>query len=414
MPNILCRHSAPINKIIAMRQLLLLIACLFVQSLTAQNFQSGFRQITFTDPARSNRAIPTDIYYPATSSGTNSSLPPGTQTFPVVVFGHGFVIPTSSYKWLGDTLSKYGFIAVFPTTESSFSPNHGTFGADITFLASRVTSLNDSSGSFFFGRVKKRAAVAGHSMGGGCSFLAAASANPVVYSIFNFAAAETNPSAQTAAAQVNLPALIFSGSSDCIVQPSTQKGMYTAIPYPCKTYINITGALHCHFAANDGTCAAGQLFSGCNSSSITASIVFQRITSLLIPFLNLYLNEECTSSDLFNERYALLTGAVKERVCTTDPKGCVVTGFESTLENKNYSVYPNPVGITAQIIIEWNEYERFSSYLIYSFDGSVVQSGELNSAGRKTIYLKRQIPGIYFIRLFSKTGSGPAKRFVVQ
>ena len=397
-----------------MRQLLILIACFFASLLKAQNFQSGFRQISFTDTSRSNRIVPADIYYPASTVGNNVPLASGTMQFPVVVFGHGFVIPTSSYKWLGDSLSKYGFIAVFPSTESTFSPNHAAFGTDISFLATSVTSLNDSSGSIFFGRVKKRAAVAGHSMGGGCSFLAAASANPIVYSIFNFAAAETNPSAQTAAAQVNLPALIFSGSSDCIVQPSIQKGMYTAIPYSCKTYINITGAVHCHFAANDGTCGAGQLFSGCNSSSITASIVFQRVTSLLIPFLNLYLKEECTSSDLFNERYALLTGAIKERVCTSDPKGCVLTGFESTPENKNYSVYPNPVGVTAQFILEWNENERYISYLIYSSDGSVVQRDELHSAGRKTIYLKRQIPGIYFIRLFSKTGSGPAKRFVVQ
>lgn len=397
-----------------MRHYLLLIACLVASSLQAQNFQTGFLQFDFSDPSRSDRPIPADVYYPASFAGTNAPLVTGTQKFPVVVFGHGFFIPTSAYKWLGDTLSKNGFIAVFPSTESTLSPNHAAFGADISFLATSVTSLNDSSASIFFGRVKKRAAVAGHSMGGGCSFLAAASANPVVYSIFNFAAAETIPSAKQAAALVNLPTLIFSGSSDCIVPPATQKDIYTAIPYPCKTYINLTGGLHCHFSNNDGRCSLGQIGSGCNSSAVNAQVIFQKTSSLFIPFLNLYLNEECTSSELFNEGYALLTGAVKERTCTSDPKGCVVTGFESTPENKNYSVYPNPVGIAAQIIIEWNEYERFSSYLIYSSDGSVVQSGELHNTRRKTIYLKRQSPGIYFIRLFSKTEPGPAKRFVVQ
>jgi len=399
---------------IAMRQLLLLIACFFASFLKAQNFQSGFRQINFTDPSRSGRMVTADIYYPASVSGTNVDLVTGIQTFPVVVFGHGFVIPTSAYKWLGDTLSRYGFIAVFPSTESTFSPNHATFGADISFLATRVTSLNDSSSSIFFGRVKKRAAVGGHSMGGGSSFLAAASANAVIHSIFNFAAAETNPSAKQAASQVNLPALIFSGTSDCIVPPATQKDMYVAIPYPCKTYINLTGGLHCHFSNNDATCSFGQLTSGCNSSSVNAQVIFQKTTSLLIPFLNLYLNEDCNSSNLFNDRYSSLTGAAKERVCTSDPKGCVLTGFQFPLENKSFSVYPNPITTTAQILLEWNENDRYNSCLIYSSDGQVIQKDELNNTGKKRILLKNQSPGIYFIKLFTKTGSSPAKRFVVQ
>jgi predicted dienelactone hydrolase len=382
-----------------MRQLLLLIACLFVQSLTAQNFQSGFRQITFTDPARSNRAIPIDIYYPATSSGTNTPLAPGTQTFPVVVFGHGFVIPTSSYKWLGDTLSKYGFIAVFPTTESSFSPNHGTFGADITFLASRVTSLNDSSGSFFFGRVKKRAAVGGHSMGGGSSFLAAASANAVIHSIFNFAAAETNPSAQQAAAQVNLPALIFSGTADCIVPPSTQKGMYNAIPYPCKTYINLTGGLHCHFSNNDATCSFGQLTSGCNSSSVNAQVIFQKTTSLLIPFLNLYLNEDCNSSNLFNDRYSSLTGAAQERVCTSDPNGCAVTNVNDLIVYQGIQLFPNPVRGNASLQLKGGGLTKIQSYTIYSMIGERIFQGVLTNRMPPTIHLNGLQPGYYLVVL---------------
>jgi len=397
-----------------MRHYLFLIVCLLVSTVQAQNFQSGFRQFNFSDPSRSGRSISADVYYPASVVGTNAPLPTGTQRFPVVVFGHGFVIPTSAYKWLGDSLSRNGFIAVFPSTESSLSPNHAAFGADISFLATRVTSLNDSSTSFFFNRVKKRAAVGGHSMGGGSSFIAASSSNEVIHAIFNFAAAETNPSAKQAALQVILPALIFSGTSDCIVPPATQKDMYTAIPYPCKTYINLTGALHCHFSNNDGTCAFGQLTSGCNSSSVNAQVIFQKTTSLLLPFLNLYLNQDCASSDLFNERYSQLTGAAKERVCTSDPKGCILTGIQSTPENKSFSVYPNPVSGSSQILLEWNENDRFSSFLIYSSDGRIIQRDELNKTGRKNILLKNQSPGIYYIRMFTNSGFGLAKRILVH
>jgi predicted dienelactone hydrolase len=53
----------------------------------AQGFLVGYRQITFTDPSRSNRSIPTDVYYPATSSGTNAPIASG--SFPVLVLGMG-------------------------------------------------------------------------------------------------------------------------------------------------------------------------------------------------------------------------------------------------------------------------------------------------------------------------------------
>ena len=62
----------------------------------AQGFLVGYRQITFTDPSRSNRSIPTDVYYPATSSGTNAPIASG--AFPVLVLGHGFVMDVSAYR----------------------------------------------------------------------------------------------------------------------------------------------------------------------------------------------------------------------------------------------------------------------------------------------------------------------------
>ena len=382
-----------------MRHLLLLIACFVASSLQAQIFQSGFRQINFSDLSRSGRSIPADVYYPASVAGTNVPLVIGIQKFPVVVFGHGFLIPTTAYKWLGDSLSRNGFIAVFPATESSGSPNHAAFGSDLSFLAARVTSLNDSSGSIFFGRVKKRAAVGGHSMGGGSSFIAAASTNEVIQAIFNFAAAETNPSAKQAAAQVNLPALIFSGTSDCIVPPSTQKDMYTAIPYPCKTYINLTGGLHCHFSNNDGTCVAGQIFSFCNNSSVNAPIVFQKVSSLLIPFLDLYLSQNCSSSDLYNERYTLLTGAVKERVCTGDPKGCALTNVNDLIVYQDVQLFPNPVRGNASLQLKGEVLTKIQSYTIYSMIGERICQGLLTNRMPATICLNGLQPGYYLVVL---------------
>lgn len=331
----------------------------FLQSAThAQTFSTGHRTINFIDAVR-NRTIQTEVFYPAETSGDNVPLISGNQQFPVVVFGHGFVIGTSSYNWLADSLASKGFIAALPNSESGFSPSHEQFGRDLAFLAAFIPSLNDSSGSFLSNRVKNRSAVAGHSMGGGASFLAT-NYNSNIKAIFNFAAAETNPSAKAAALQANIPALIFSGSRDCIVPDSNQLRMYSNIPYPCKTYVNITNALHCHFANNNGTCATGQLFSGCNSSPINAQLVFEKSMTLIIPFLNYYLKDSCNDKSLFEQRLTSLTGIINQRTCSADPFICINSStyifngdglWSDALNWQNNLIPPSPLPTGSEIVI---------------------------------------------------------------
>ncbi|MBU3713335.1 MAG: hypothetical protein FGM46_00120, partial [Ferruginibacter sp.] len=228
-------------------------------------YQRGFRSVTYSDPSRPGRSITTDVYYPANTAGNNVAIASGVNLFPVVVFGHGFVLPASAYTKLADTLTRYGYIVAFPTTESGFSPSHENFGKDLSYLCSAIIQSGSDPASFLFRRVASKAAVGGHSMGGGCSFLAAASGNPDIYALFNLAAAETNPSATTAAGSVNIPSLLFSGSNDCIVPPSTQQGMYANLKADCKSQVTISGATHCQIADNNFTCTFGQASSGCNS-----------------------------------------------------------------------------------------------------------------------------------------------------
>jgi predicted dienelactone hydrolase len=304
----------------------LIVFLAFLCKAQAQPFAVGKRTVQFTDPARSNRAIAADLFYPAASAGNNTPLPPGTSSFALVVFGHGFLIPATSYSWLGDSLSRQGFIVAFPNTEGTASPDHAAFGEDIAFLSRFLPTLTDSSGSFLQGRINNRVAAGGHSMGGGASFLGT-SGNQQIQALFNFAAAETNPSGKAAATAVQIPALIFAGSRDCIVPDSNQRTMYQRIPYPCKTFVNITDALHCHFANNNGTCTAGQFFSGCNSSPISAATVFQKSTQLLIPFLQYYLNDSCEAKQQFENRLSSLTGISYQRNCTTDSFTCPFTEY---------------------------------------------------------------------------------------
>ncbi len=116
--------------------------------LISQTFQVGHRQVTYIDPARNNRQIQTEIYYPANTAGDN--VPVASGQFPFLVFGHGFLMDWDSYKWMWDSLVPLGYIIAFPRTEGSISPNHLEFGKDLRFLNEKIKSENTNSTSFLY------------------------------------------------------------------------------------------------------------------------------------------------------------------------------------------------------------------------------------------------------------------------
>ncbi len=260
--------------------------------LHAQPFQIGSTSITFNDPARGGRSIPTDIYYPATTAGSNTTVESG--QFPVIAFGHGFIIGVGQYQWLVDELVPCGYIVALPTTEGGIPPNHGEFGADLAFLIPAIQAEGANASSVLFGAVGTTSALGGHSMGGGASFLGADN-NTDITALFNFAAAETNPSAIAAAANVQVPTLIFEGSDDCVTPSNDHTGpMYNALNVDCKTLINITGGSHCQFANSDFVCGLGQLTCG---GSISLADQEAEVMQYLKPWLDTFLKGDCDQLD---------------------------------------------------------------------------------------------------------------------
>jgi dienelactone hydrolase len=359
----------------------------------AQSYQPGRRIVQFTDPDRANRVIATDLFYPAATAGDNQPLAGGLEKFPVVSFGHGFSIGSSSYYWLGDSLARRGFIVALPATEGSFSPSHAEFGRDLAFLCSRLISLNDSSASFLSGRVMNRSATGGHSMGGGASFLAM-NYNSNIHALFNFTAAETNPSAMAASLTLQKPALIFAGSSDCIVRDTVQQRLYNSIPYGCKTFINITNALHCHFASNNAACVLGQLTTGCNSSPLTAADVNAKVMLLLAPFLDHYLKNNCARASDFVQAYNSITGVSKMRSCVSDPLGCQITSVNNpTL--KETRLYPNPLRQQEYLTIEGRGLIR--QLLVFNMQGQKILEPALAPSNNIRLQLFLP-PGSYLVQ----------------
>lgn len=277
----------------------LILACTTLV-LQAQPFAIGSRNITFNDPARGGRAIACEVYYPATAAGSNHPVAPG--RFPVLAFGHGFVMGVNAYYNLRDAFVPEGYILVLPTTEGGFLPNHGNFGLDLAFVITAMQERGADPGSPFFERVASTAAIMGHSMGGGASFLGANV--PQVTTVVNYAPAETNPSAIAAAANVNKPVLVLAGSQDCVTPPaSNQLPMYNAVPSGCKAYVSLTGGGHCNFANSNFNCGFGEIT--CGGGGSLGRPAQQALThQYTLLWLDRYLKDDAAAGDEFQ---ALLT-----------------------------------------------------------------------------------------------------------
>lgn len=279
---------------ILMKKGLFFIAFLLTSLFVQAQYSVGTTSITFTDPARGNRSVPTEIYYPATSAGTNTTVATG--QFPLVVFGHGFLIGYTQYTWLANALVDCGYIVAFPDTETGF-PDHANFGGDLAFLVPAIQAEGANAGSILFGAVGTTSAIGGHSMGGGASFLGAEN-NTVITALFNFAAAETNTSAIAAAANVLVPTLVIEGSEDCVVPSSGNTGdMYAALNVACKALVNIVGASHCQFSNNDFVCTLGEF--GCGAT-ISQTAQETMVLDYLKPWLDHHLKGDCDALTTFD------------------------------------------------------------------------------------------------------------------
>ncbi|MBP6643535.1 MAG: T9SS type A sorting domain-containing protein [Flavobacteriales bacterium] len=304
---------------------------LFTLSASAQPFSVGTRQLSFVDAAR-NRTIGFTAHYPAASAGTDVPVADG--EFPVLVFGHGFVMAVDVYSNLWNYFVPKGYIMLLPTTEGGIPPDHGAFGADLAYLADAMQLENTNASSEFFGHVLPATALMGHSMGGGASFLGAGG-NTNIQALVNFAAAETTPSAVAAAATVQVPTLVFAASEDCVAPIAAHQGpMYAALTVPCKAFVNILGGGHCYFAENSFTCTLGEFTCG---PDLTVSRTEQH--AIMNDFAGLWL-------DHFLKGDELAYAAVLDSMTTSTRVDAEFTCLSTAVTEKQateWSLYPTVV-----------------------------------------------------------------------
>lgn len=277
----------------------------------AQAYAIGSTTITFNDASRS-RPIETKIFYPSDIGGVDEVVASG--QFPVLVLGHGFLMGWDSYQIYWEELVPEGHIVCLPTTESGPLPSHGDFGQDISFIIAAMQEEGLNANSLFYNAVSSQAVVMGHSMGGGSSVLSA-SASPLVTAMVNFAAAETNPSAISAASSITVPSVIFSGDDDCVTpEAQNQDLMYDNLASSCKYQISIINGAHCLFANSNAVCSLGETF--CNPSlSIMREEQLDIVFSFLKPWLKATLLNDAIAQAEFSDSLQTSTRVNVKQLC---------------------------------------------------------------------------------------------------
>lgn len=370
--------------------------------LLGQSFQVGHTTITFIDSSRSNRSIPTEIYYPADTAGDNKPFST-TISFlsPCISFGHGFVMTWDAYRNIWEGVVPYGYIIAFPKTEGSFSPSHLEFGKDLAFVLRKLKQLGATTGSLFFNKTDTMNCVMGHSMGGGAAILAA-DLDPSIKSLAPLAAAETTPGAIAAAAGVSVPALIIAGNNDCITPPATnQEPMYAALTSICKHYIGIKGGSHCQMAGSSTTCSFGE--ASCTLlPTITPATQQAKVNQYLVPWLNFHLRNDCASGRIFDSTLYTDTSVTKVLNCNL----CTPDGIASAQGQVIASATPNP--FTTSVAIHTGSTQPASVTIINQL-GMVVYSATIVDG--ESLTLSQLTPGVYTCLILS--GDTPAKRLLV-
>lgn len=332
---------------------------LLVFSLTFQassQFQIGHTTITFNDPSRTGgfgsgggagRQIQTEIYYPATAAGNNTPVASG--PFQVIVFGHGFAMSWDAYQNIWEHYAPLGYILAFPRTEGSLipAPNHGEFALDLRIVEQRMQSENNMTSSLLFQKIHPNSAIIGHSMGGGATILAGEN-NTSIKTIVGLAPAETTPSAISAALNVTVPALIFSGGQDGVTPAIDHHiPIYTNLASDCKSFVNVVGGAHCYFANSNFNCDFGESTSS-SGISITRAEQQTRTFSLLDPWLAYTLKEDCAAYTTFLN----LSGATPSQLLTQST--CVANPIPSINEAAGV-LTSSTIGVSYQWFLNGNE-----------------------------------------------------------
>ncbi len=194
--------------------------------------------------SRDSRSMNCRIYYPALSDGENAPIDASQGQYPIIAFGHGFLMQTGYYISLLKQLSSHGFIVIAPQFSDT---QHGELGKDLIACLNHIKNLSRTPGNRFFNLADtSRTGVSGHSMGGGASLLSTIYDTTIVVAA-PFAAAETTPTIIGSINNTKSWVYLISAQNDGITPPATtQIPMYNNTPGR-KGLLTLKGGNHTKF-----------------------------------------------------------------------------------------------------------------------------------------------------------------------
>lgn len=249
----------------------------------------GHQTVLLVDPTRHDRAMPTDIWYPAPPGSTAEpksfyrlqgpigipskvavdGLPVATvEGRPLVVFSHGSGSITVQSKVLCETLASHGFFVIAPSHTGNTQLDLIAGNADpllvvatnrpldVSFAIDHMLARNSDPADPFFGTMDaQRIGVSGHSFGGFTAVAMAGGYADVppdtrVKAIVSVSGA-TRLLAEEDLVNVTVPTLHLGGTNDDVVPiaPSTWRAFDLISTAPADHYrVDIIGPGHYHFA----------------------------------------------------------------------------------------------------------------------------------------------------------------------
>lgn len=298
-----------------MRGFVFSVVLLMCVSAAGQRYRVGHTTAELRDPARGNRRVSFEIYYPVSeaadvfgkvqgaSAVAGSDQEEGnTSRFPVICFAHGYQHPGDKYGNLANILVPAGYIMLSLKTYAGPFPSHRGYAEEVRFLVSAAGRMGSDPDSPLFGKADTLCCLMGHSLGGGAVFHAAAD-NPHVDAVIALTPYDARPSALAAAGSVGCPTLIFSGTSDCITPPEKHHlPLYERSSADDKTYISIINGSHCGMGALR-KCFTAEKLAGC-AGGLGTEEQTAILARYIIPWLDCFLKGEREQGAVFNQTLA--------------------------------------------------------------------------------------------------------------
>ncbi|WP_170287375.1 alpha/beta hydrolase family protein [Halioglobus maricola] len=249
-------------------------------------FVVGHKRVDLFDPARENRSLPYDIWYPSdepqtedlprtryplagpialTSEFAFDDLPVSDSgKLPFLVFSHGSGGTNTQSIRMMEALASHGFVIVSPehtgNTNADSSDTLAEAGAkrvpDVSFIIDTFMGRNSIQGDEFFERLDPdKIGVAGHSYGGGTALgmvggFFGAQPDDRVKAVMPISAPVFDLFTERALLDIEEPVLFLGGTEDTAVSITNQDYAFDTLTNSSATYqIDIRGAGHNAFAA---------------------------------------------------------------------------------------------------------------------------------------------------------------------